>query len=519
MSDAPDGGPDADSFVRTVAKGSTVLVAGFAAEVVVSLVAKLLIARYLGQVGFGAVSIGITLLTLSSTLALVGLHTGVGRYLPRFEDEGRRRGVLVSAVTVAVPLSLAAGAVLFVLAGPIASGVFHDPAVAPVVRVFGAAVPFAVLMRLAVGASQGLQVTLPKVALQNVTIPVTRFALVAVVLAVGAGTVGASLAYAVPYVLAGLFGLYYLASRTPAFDRSVQSTPVRGELLRFSAPLVITAATVRIMADIDTFVLGYFAPTGAVGVYNVVYPVGQLLTLGLAAFSFIAMPVFSELDVDDRVGDMRRLYQVSSKWIFLGSFPVFLVVFLFPAATIRLTFGAEYVEGATALSVLALGFFVHAVVGLNGRALTSIGRTRLQAADNAAAAGVNLALNLVLIPRYSYLGAAVATAATYLFRNALFSYQLYRETGIQPLSPALVRPAAAALALAGGTYWVVAGLLTPTPAVVVAGSAAFLALYAVAVVRFGGVEQEEVMLVNSVEEQYGVDLGPVKRALRALLPE
>jgi len=81
---------------------------------------------------------------------------------------------------------------------------------------------------------------------------------------------------------------------------------------------------------------------------------------------------------------------------------VFLVVVLFPEMVIRVTFGAEYDQRALALSVLAVGFFTHAVVGPNGNTLTSVGRTRLIMYDNVAVAVTNVTLNLLLIPGTGY---------------------------------------------------------------------------------------------------------------------
>jgi len=41
--------------------------------------------------------------------------------------------------------------------------------------------------------------------------------------------------------------------------------------------------------------------------------------------------------------------------------------------------------------------------------------------------------------------------------------------------------------------------------------------YGVVVLRFGGIEEEEVMLVASFEERFGIDLAPLKRFARRLM--
>lgn len=513
MGENTDG--EIDRF-RRLFSGAGILFAGTILELGVSFLAQLLIARYLGPVNYGAVSLGLKVMTAGSIVVLVGLDSGIGRYLPRYETPARRRGVLVSALQIALPLAVLTSGVIFVAADVIATNAFHDPSVAPVLRVFSVALPFAALVRLTVGSIQGMRQSLPKVIIQHLTLPITRFLLIAGVLAVGLGAIAAAWAYGLAYVTAGTLGLYYLIRHTPLFE-NVEPVTMRRELLTFSAPLMITAAMLQVLSHIDTFFLGYFASTGTVGIYNVVYPLGQLLTFVLSAFGFMVMPALSSLDAEESVGEMRHTYQITSKWILLVTLPVFLVVALFPEMVLKLTFGGEYVSGALALSVLSVGFFTHAIVGPNGNTLTSVGRTRTIMYDNIAIAVTNVSLNLVLIPRYGLVGAAVATSVSYGLLNSLYTYQLYQETGIQPFTGGMVKPTVIALGLVGVLYWVVTTYLSVTLPLLVGMFAVFLLLYLLIIARFGGIEDEEILLLWSFEEKLGIDLGPFKRIVEKLV--
>ena len=503
------GSSDASASVRALAKGGSVLFAGIVIELGISFLATLIIARVLGRVGFGAVSLGRVTMTLLSTVLLLGLDTGIGRYLPRQEGDERRRGVLVSALRIALPLSIVAGGALLLGAPVLARVLFEDPSVAPVLRVFGLAVPFAALMKLAVGGVRGSKRALPKVLVRNVSQPVVRFLGVAVAIWAGFGVIGVAWAYALAYVMAAGVGLYFLARLTPLFER-LPTPGMHRELLAFSAPLALSMAMTILLSDLDTFMLGALGATAAVGVYNVVYPLAELLVVALSSFAFVFMPVLSELDADGADAEMRRIYQVITKWVFVATLPVFLLFVFFPATVIGLTFGPAYLGGSLALSVLAVGFFLHATAGLNVNALTATGRTQVVLYDNVSIVALNAVLNLVLSPRYSFLGAAVATTISYVLLNLLYSIQLYRSTGIQPLSAALVRPGVVTLLPAGALYWLAVVVFARETIAVLGLFGGFLVCYAIAVLRFGGIEDEEVMLVLSIEERLGVDLGPLK---------
>lgn len=502
--------------IRTLFRGGTVLVIGLILELGIAFLGKLVLAVVYGKTNYGELSLGITLLVMSSLVVVLGLDRGVGRYLPRYDDPGERKGLLVTGLQLVLVSAALVSTVLF-LAAPWLARLFDIPESTAMLRVFALGVPFAALMRYAIGGIQGLQRTVPRVLVQNVTLPVVRFFGILTAVGLAMGTFGIAWAYVAAYALAGSGGLIYLARETSILDRSVTAVSHRRELLSFSAPLVITAAMGTVLSDVDTFMLGAFVGPDPVGVYNVVYPLANLLDVGLVALAFIFMPVFSEMHDDGRREDMRRTFQVATKWVVIGTLPLFLLFLLYPRIVIILTFTAEYEEGARALTVLGVGFFLSLLGGFNASALTSLGRTRVIMYDNVVIAMLNIALNLVLIPQYSFLGAAVATAVSYVLLNALYGAQLYLETGIQPLTRALIVPSVAALVTIVAISTLARMFLAITSPVLVVLLVVYLVVYSVLVLRLGGIEEEEVMLVNSAEEQLGVDLEIIKRVVRRFM--
>ncbi|MFB6078506.1 MAG: flippase [Halarchaeum sp.] len=508
----------ADSFasVRKLFKGGGVVFAGIVLELGVSFVGKILIARYLGRASYGGVSLGIITAAIASTLVLLGLNTGIARYLPRDEGASARRSVLVSAFRIAVPLSVVLGGVLALLAPFLSTHVFHDSSLTPILRVFSISIPFAAVMKLSLGAVQGRQLPAPKVMLQNITLPVSRLLGIAVVLLVGLGTIGVSYAYLASYVLAALVGCYYLYTRTTLFETDIAVVGRERELLVFSLPLAMSAAMTIILSDTDMYMLGALQGTASVGLYNVAYPLAQLLTTALGSFGFLFMPALSELEAAGEETQMRRLYQLVTKWVVVATLPVFLLFVVFPDSTIRYTFGVEYLPGAAALAVLSVGFFVNAAFGLNRGALTSLGHTRVLMIIDIATAVFNVVLNLLLIPKFGLLGAAYATAASYIVLNTLCSYHLYSSTGIHPFTRSMVVAPVIGSATLAGMYAVAQTYVAMTLPVILVMFATFLAVYVVAMVRFA-VDPEDIRLVLSIEERFDVDFGPVKRLATALM--
>lgn len=411
-------------------KGGSFILITLGLGLALSFLVKLVLARFLGRVEYGSIILGISILTAGNTVVVVGLDRGVGRYLPRYDDVASKRGVIVSALQIAMPFSFVVGLVIALLAGAIATHIFHDPSITPVLRVFGATIPLSVFVSLFLGTVQGLKKSLPK-AIANLLLPLSQLVLIVLIMFLGFGVIVASLAYAASYALMCVAGLYYLVRYTPLLER-VKPKKQHRELLLFSLPLMVSYITVNMFSNIDMFMLGYFSSTGIVGVYSAMYSLSTLLQLGLVSFGYLYMPTISDLHARGELEEMWDKYNVVTVWIAATTAPVFLVFILVPDVVIRYTFGPEYVAGILALVVLASGYMANVFLGPNMRTLVSIGETRAIMYNNVFVATVNVALNLVLIPRYSFLGAAAATTASYLVMNVLYSYVLFKTTGIYP---------------------------------------------------------------------------------------
>lgn len=502
--------------LRLLTRGGAVVFVGQFLEQGISFFAKVIIAQALGKVDYGSVAFGVATLTFFSTITILGMKPGIGRFLPRSDDAKHRRGVVRSAFEISMPVTLIVTVGIFAFAGDLSRLIVGDSSLKGILRLSALGIPFRNVYTLAIGGVQGSKKTLPKVMMQNITVPVARLIAILVAVGFGYGAFGAMFAYTFSFISAGILGCFYLKKYTKLFTIGPRNY-LHGELLTFSAPLVVNGIMGKILADMDTFLLGYFATTGDVGVYNVVYPVALLLLMILMSLGFLFMPLLSEFHAENNYGEMRRFYQMTTKWIFLATLPMYMVLVLYPDAIIGLTFGTEYTEGTFALVILSTGFLFHTLLGPNDKTLTTVGRTKVVMLATMIAAVLNLGLNVVLIPEYTYVGAAVATAISYVVMNAITSAYLYRVTGIQPFSAALIKPAIAAIT-AFLAFYVFSRLYLPdTILVVVTTFIAYAVVYVIVVIRYGGIEEEEIQLLEDVEHKFGVDLEQLKRLARIFM--
>ena len=93
-------------------------------------------------------------------------------------------------------------------------------------------------------------------------------------------------------------------------------------------------------------------------------------------------------------------------------------------------FGAEYVEAAPLVALLALGIVLAGLFGPGEDVLNMLGQERLCSLGFVLALVVNVALNFTLIPLMGLTGAAVATMTAMAVRGALLSYFAWRRLGL-----------------------------------------------------------------------------------------
>ena len=182
------------------------------------------------------------------------------------------------------------------------------------------------------------------------------------------------------------------------------------EMNRFGLPLVPSALFLWVTNFSDRIFLAKLADTQEVGLYSVGVRIASALVLLLTAFR-LAWPAFAYSIDDDR--EARRTYAfvltyvvVVTSWVATGL--ALLSPWIVDWIAAPAFASSSRVVGPLAFSTVAFAGYLVVAIGV-GRAK----RTQFNWVVTGAAAAVNVALNLLLIPPYGMMGAAIATIAAY----------------------------------------------------------------------------------------------------------
>jgi O-antigen/teichoic acid export membrane protein len=475
-----------------------------------NLIERIVISRALPLGAYGRVGVSISILQFGTTLAAIGLTQGVPRYMSRFSDERDVRGIWAVGLAITLAFGTLIASVLVLNADRLVPLVFDrvDPTSKRLFVLFSAAIPLYAGLKMGDAGIRGFEVTIYRTYSRDLLYPITRLVALAALLFVGFRSDAAGYAYLLACA-GGFLVSHLLLGRLMSLVGEVR-THTR-EMVSFSLPLVLATFITILLLRTDTLMIAYFESDVQVGLYEYAYPLAGAMSLALTAFGFLYLPMTSRLDADGRLDEVNVLYQVTTKWIYIVTFPAFLAFTVFSSDVLQIFFSERAAAAGPALTILSVGFFVSAAAGRSRETLSALGNTRAVLFSNAVAFAINVALNLVLIPRFGFVGAAVTSALSYTSLYTLVYFILRRNYGITPFSrrstrtflllPLLVFPPTVLLA-----QFVSLSVLTLPVFLVGAG------LVTVAVVALTGCLQvEDAVPLDLVERRLGVEVPLLRR--------
>jgi O-antigen/teichoic acid export membrane protein len=162
--------------------------------------------------------------------------------------------------------------------------------------------------------------------------------------------------------------------------------------------------------DLDKAMLSHYGMDAANGVYSMAYRAIDVASVPVASIQLAADPRLFELAAQEPREAVRLGRRLLGRGFILSILTSVMLVLLAPV--LPLIVGKGFAEGASALRWLAPIPVFRAVHGITGSVLTGIGWQRCRTVSQMIAVVFNLILNLWLIPRHGWRGAAWASLAT-----------------------------------------------------------------------------------------------------------
>jgi len=173
-------------------------------------------------------------------------------------------------------------------------------------------------------------------------------------------------------------------------------------------PFLLSAAFVVIYFRIDITMLSIMKGDAVVGWYSVAYNLIDALTTIPMALNAALLPI-AIVYFNESKDKLIKLYRLSVKLLFILSFPIVVGGTFLAKNIILLIYSNKYENSILALQILLWVLIPLFTVQILGALLIAIKKEKLGVPALFITSLTNVALNWVLIPKYSYVGASIAT--------------------------------------------------------------------------------------------------------------
>jgi len=405
-----------------IAWNTIVQMVGKVASTLLGLTIVAILTRYLSISDYGTFTFVMVFVTMFGTIADWGLTLITVREASKDENEA---GAIIGNVLV-IRLALA---LLAVIAAIITINLL------PYSQTIRNLTSLAALFLLAQSLKTSFQIVFNvKMKMHNWAISEFVANLVTLAMIISVKLFGGGIAEIVLAYLAG-----HLVAAGAAWFLGVRLLPIKYSLLQKntkfllweSLPMGALLVVFTIYNRLDTVILSLVKGQEPVAVYGVAYRIFEVLVLGAAYFTNSILPLISNLAHTDR----KKFGEVYKKsFVVLTYLGIFVAVVNFVAAPwmVAIVAGSKFSGSVIALRILSLSLIVSYFNHLNGYALIALGLQPYSFWIAAIALIVNLSLNIILIPLFSYSAAAFTTFLTEGLIVVMSLILIKKEIGVSP---------------------------------------------------------------------------------------
>lgn len=414
----------------------------------------LLFPVFLSPEEFGLTRVILAIVTVASQFALLGAGNSIIRFFPEFKDpDSGHKGLLGLGMAVAMVGFILAAAALLIFKPAI---VAHYSEKSPLIsEYFWIVIPFLgfeVLFQVFRSYSRALLHAVINISLKEVLIRILTLAML-IIYHQGWLTFDQFIAVFVgQYVLITVLIMIYLIEIGEfriSLRRVGLSKDLRNRMVNYSLFTILAGTSALFVMNIDVLMIQHIVGLDAVAFYAVAFYVVSVINVPRNAINNIALPIISAAWKDRKTDEIQSIYRKSS----VNQLAIGLLLFIGIWANHEWLFALlpeVYSDGKWVLFWIGVARLIDVSFGVNGGILAITDLYRWETWFGLGLVVASIVLNLIMIPIYGIVGAAIATGLSLALVN-LSRYILIKiKLGIGPFTGKTI----VILAIGAGAYFI-----------------------------------------------------------------
>lgn len=425
--------------IQRLAKNTTLLFISQMISYILGFFITMYTAQYLGTAGFGVLSTALNLAYIFAVFTDLGLSTVITREVSR--DKSLQNKYFTNTTILRIGLAILTF-ILIVLFVNIVNLVHHQypPETVWVIYIVGVSIIFNGLSGTFTAIFQALQ----KMEYQSISLILNSVLMFI-------GTIVAIyfskniFFFAMLYVVANLacfifiIAVYIWKHSIPKWDFDTDFIKIT---LIAALPLTVVSIFTLIAFRVDTILLSLFKSSVDVGIYSASYRLLEVFLFIPAVFMMSIFPIFSQFFITSK-DSLKFTYQKSFKYLTILSLPIAVGITLLANPIILLIYKSSYLPSVLVLQILIWTIPITFINYIFGSILPAMNRQTTLLKITFVSMIFNIVLNILVIPTYSYVGAAIATVLTEALVISMCLFVLSKSFTSVKLQDVLFKPAIA----------------------------------------------------------------------------
>lgn len=369
-------------------------------------IASIVVARTLGPSNLGVLTIATVVMGISGRVVELGLTTTMVRKVAFYisqDDEDSAVGVFRKVYIFRVLVSIVLLGLFFFLAPRVAVTFFHNESLIVPLQLAALGAFIYNVWNHSEGVLRALE-RFKEIAIINVVSQVVRTGLILLFAYLALLDVEKTLVFNISQVVVGFAIASFIIPRRFFGKKTQKSYPLR-TILAYSGWMYLFSLLFMLFDRLDVLMLGYFRQAVEVGVYSVAFTLIKPFELIPETFNTVFLPKVSKFTSKNQIYSyFKDTLKVTGLIAVIG------ILLIFLAGPLITTFyGTKYLASIRLFQILVGAFILLTMIN----PLNLVGHSLNKPQVFALMAGINLFLNffgnLIFIPRYGALGAAVVT--------------------------------------------------------------------------------------------------------------
>ncbi len=400
---------------------------------------QIVLARILGAGGIGEVILAITVVRIAAQIAKFGMEEAMMRFVPLYidrNDDARLKGAIYFSLFFCLVISLVLAFFVAVFSRLIAISVFHSENLVRLLPLIVISIPASVIRDVIGGILRGYKEAFRSLLPENLISPFFRLAIFLLLSLNGVSPFQAIIAYITGEILSSFLSIKFLLSKIKNIA-PVKRIYERKRILEVAFTIILTGISVLLYTQADIVILGMFTSAETVGIYGVASRLVLLVYFPMMAFATAIPSLISSIHTSGDMAELRKVVSESTRWILSTAMPIILILFLEGEYILKYFYGPEFAAGYIVLLILTLGQLVKAGAGLVGVILQMTGEHKVYMKVNIIWGIVNIILNVLLVPRFGMIGAAISTAVCLAMIDIICIFIIYNKLSVVTLAKGL----------------------------------------------------------------------------------